>query len=1129
MTKEQRPVFFDPSQKRWPRLRQLTLAGGTVLSVIFVLLLLSILINPVLPSLNLPGATSLPGASHLSPPLRPAIVAPHRRDARNVSQRIERERLRREAEWKRLAAVPRPKDDPVVFAFFVNWDEASLASLKANVDHFDVMAAEWLHLTRPDGTLVEDNPERQVEALEFVRLRRPTLRVMPVVNNATGGVFKSPPLAGMLASRTARARVVRETLDYVRRVGGAGVSIDFENVPEASQEGLQTFMTEVSAAFHGAGLKVSMNVPEMDPAFDYKRYASKVDYLIVMAYDEHWATGTPGPVSSMQFFLNVLKARLADVPAEKLVMAIGNYAYDWPARGGRTFEEAMLTAKESEATIVLDPDFLNPTYRYQTNTGQEHEVWFLDAVTAFNQASVTRAMNPKAGLALWRLGSEDPGLWTFFGDARALDRSQIGELGTVHYGYGVDFEGDGEVLTITDVPKTGRRTVTYDDSRQLITDERFDQLPSPYVVTRYGSRKGQIALTFDDGPDETYTPRILDELRDLKAPATFFVTGRASQESPELVKRMVREGHQIGNHTFTHPNIANITRAQLRIELTATQRLFESLLGRQSVLFRPPYSEDTEPETPVQVRPIEVATALGYLTVGMQLDPKDYRKPGVDAIVSSTIDQAVAGRGNIVLLHDGGGDRSETVEALPRIVRALRSRGFKLVTVGDLLGRTAAQVMPAIKGQGYWQSWVDAIAFDSFTLVQSLVSVLFLVAIVLGLGRLVFIGGAAILERLRRKPRPSQPFPLPVAVIVPAFNEEKVIAQTIRALLRSVNVPGLHILVVDDGSTDGTAARVREEFAHEPRITLYERPNSGKSEALNFGLRQTDANIIVALDADTVFTPSTISALVRHFIDPNVGAVAGNAKVGNRVNLLTKWQALEYITSQNLDRRAFDLLNCITVVPGSVGAWRRQLVMDAGGFSAATLAEDADLTITILRHGYKVIYDDEAIAYTEAPETIRAFVRQRHRWMFGTFQAAWKHRDALFRWRYRALGFVALPNIFLFQVVFPLISPVIDLMMAGSLITAGVSYWMHPAEFVPDDLQQVAFYYALFLAADILAACLAFVLERREPPRLLWLLIWQRFVYRQVMYYIAIRAVLDSLRGGPVGWNKLERRASVSA
>jgi cellulose synthase/poly-beta-1,6-N-acetylglucosamine synthase-like glycosyltransferase len=398
---------------------------------------------------------------------------------------------------------------------------------------------------------------------------------------------------------------------------------------------------------------------------------------------------------------------------------------------------------------------------------------------------------------------------------------------------------------------------------------------------------------------------------------------------------------------------------------------------------------------------------------------------------------------------------------------------------------------------------------------------------VLGISRLVFVGSLAVFERCSRRVPQGPADGGKVAVLVPAYNEVKVIEQTLRSLLRSEQVPGLEILVIDDGSTDGTADRVRQVFGDERRIRVFEKANAGKAAALNFGLALTDADVVVALDADTVFTPTTICHLVRHFVDPRIGAVAGNAKVGNRVNLFTRWQALEYITSQNLDRRAFDVLDCITVVPGSVGAWRRSLVLEAGGFSHTTLAEDADLTMTIGRMGYAIVYEDDAVAYTEAPETLGAFVRQRQRWVFGTFQAAWKHKDLLFRPRAGALGFVALPNIFVFQLIFPLISPVMDLMLASSIGMAVFGYWQHPQEFVADDLWQVLFYYALFQAVDFLAAVLAFTLEKREDWRLLWLVFLQRFVYRQVMYYVAIRAVLDSLRGGHIGWNKLDRSASV--
>jgi cellulose synthase/poly-beta-1,6-N-acetylglucosamine synthase-like glycosyltransferase len=228
-----------------------------------------------------------------------------------------------------------------------------------------------------------------------------------------------------------------------------------------------------------------------------------------------------------------------------------------------------------------------------------------------------------------------------------------------------------------------------------------------------------------------------------------------------------------------------------------------------------------------------------------------------------------------------------------------------------------------------------------------------------------------------------------------------------------------------------------------------------------------------------------------------------------------------------MDRRALDVLNGITVVPGAIGAWRREALEQAGGFSADTLAEDSDLTIQILKQGYKVCYEEEAIASTEAPATIAGFVRQRFRWMFGTFQVAWKHTDTLFRPRHGFLGFFSIPNLLLHQIFFPLISPVMDLFMFLALLSAGLNRWQHPAEFSPDTLIRILLFYSIFLVADFLAATIAFFLEKNEDKRLLLWLIPQRFFYRQLLYYVALKAIVASLRGRLIGWNKVERRGTV--
>ncbi len=408
----------------------------------------------------------------------------------------------------------------------------------------------------------------------------------------------------------------------------------------------------------------------------------------------------------------------------------------------------------------------------------------------------------------------------------------------------------------------------------------------------------------------------------------------------------------------------------------------------------------------------------------------------------------------------------------------------------------------------------------------------FLLGIILGLSRLVIVGALAFAQwlrsRYRQRVHAGENYTPSVSVIVPAFNEEMVIAATLRSLLLS-DYKNFEIIVVDDGSVDRTSEVVREKFSHEPRVRLFTEPNAGKANALNFGLRYATGDIVIALDADTLFASDAISALAHRFYDPRMGAVAGNAKVGNRINIVTRWQALEYITSQNMDRRAFASLNCITVVPGAVGAWRKELLDLAGGFTSDTLAEDQDLTLRIRRLGYKIGYEESAIAWTEAPATLRALAKQRFRWAYGTLQCMWKHVDALFRPRYGALGFIAMPNVWIFQIIFPLISPVMDLMLVYTLLSAGLDWLQQPSGYSMTNLNQIFFYYALFLTIDWLAACFAFILERKERWRLLWWIFLQRFCYRQVMYYVMIKSVAHAVRGAVVGWGKLERKATVEA
>jgi peptidoglycan-N-acetylglucosamine deacetylase len=364
-------------------------------------------------------------------------------------------------------------------------------------------------------------------------------------------------------------------------------------------------------------------------------------------------------------------------------------------------------------------------------------------------------------------------------------------------------------------------------------------------------------------------------------------------------------------------------------------------------------------------------------------------------------------------------------------------------------------------------------------------------------------------------------------VLIPAFNEAKVIGGSIRRVLASTDV-GIEIIVIDDGSTDDTSDIVRAEFASEPRVRLLTLANGGKARALNRSLALANSDVIIALDADTQFEPTTVAKLARWFADPAIGAVAGNAKVGNRINLVTRWQAVEYITAQNLERRALTQFDAITVVPGAVGAWRRAALDSVGGYPVDTLAEDQDLTIAIQRNGWRIGYDIDAVAWTEAPESFRALAKQRFRWAYGTLQCLWKHAKVLRERRPLGLALVGIPQAWLFQIIFAMISPIIDLALVVSAVETTLRVWQHGLAQTQSDILTMAVYWLIFTGIDVACGGVAYWLERREKSYPAHLLVAQRFIYRQIMYWVVIRAVAAALRGPNVGWGKLERSGAAT-
>ncbi|HEX6967992.1 MAG TPA: bifunctional polysaccharide deacetylase/glycosyltransferase family 2 protein [Micromonosporaceae bacterium] len=636
---------------------------------------------------------------------------------------------------------------------------------------------------------------------------------------------------------------------------------------------------------------------------------------------------------------------------------------------------------------------------------------------------------------------------------------------------------------------------------------RFDAEPA----TSRAMPARTIALTFDDGPDPRWTPQILDVLRRHDARATFFLVGARVNEHPELVRRILAEGHEIGSHTFTHADLAALPAWRRDLELALTRNALAGATGRQATLFRPPFSSQPEALTTGDVAVLRQAARSGHIAVLADRDTRDWARPGVDAIMAAARPDR-PGEGAIVLLHDGGGDRSQTVAALERLIPELVGEGYRFTTVSEGLGAPRSEVAAsaAVRLSGTALRYAQTLAGWLAAAMQ----VLLATALVLSIARLaVQVCCAQVhVRRARRRTRRGDPITAPVSVIVPAYNEAANIAATVRSLVDS-DYPALEVIVVDDGSTDGTAEIVERMRLRGVRVIR--QANAGKPAALNTGVAHARADLIVLVDGDTVFQPDTVRRLVQAFADPTVGAISGNTKVANRRRLLGRWQHLEYVIGFNLDRRMYDVLGCMPTIPGAIGAFRRRVLADVAGVSADTLAEDTDLTMAVLRTGWRVVYEERAIAWTEAPSSLRQLWRQRYRWCYGTMQAMWKHRRAVRETGGGGrLGRIGLPYLTLFQVLLPLVAPAVDVFAVYGLI------------FLP--WAQIAAIWVGLLALQTLTAAYALKLDReRYGP--LWSLPLQQLVYRQLMYLVVVQSVVTALLGSRLRWQRMARTGEAAA
>ncbi|WP_437085753.1 bifunctional polysaccharide deacetylase/glycosyltransferase family 2 protein [Streptomyces sp. enrichment culture] len=667
-----------------------------------------------------------------------------------------------------------------------------------------------------------------------------------------------------------------------------------------------------------------------------------------------------------------------------------------------------------------------------------------------------------------------------------------------------------------------------------------------------------IALTFDDGPNPTWTPQVLEILEEYDVPGTFFMVGSMVSRYPDIVDDLVDQGNEVGIHTFTHVDLSYQSDARITREIEQTQLALAGAAGITTTLFRAPYSSEMDAIDNYSWPVYKKLGEDGYTSVFIDTDSDDWKKPGVSKIIKWATPED--GEGASVLFHDAGGERSQTIKALPKYIEKMKAKGYTFTTISGVMaeqGAGAPAAAAAGAGQGTapgaeaaqggagtdngtgtgtgadggsqlqaahreatgttlyeGKALIAAVRVAEWTVPALSVGLMVVGVAVMGrFGMMLILARRHYRQRNKRRFSWGPTVTRPVSVIVPAYNEKECIANTLKSLAQSTHP--IEVIIVDDGSSDGTSEIAREaaDALGMTNVRVIRQENAGKPAALNNGVRNASHDIVVMMDGDTVFEAETVRHLVQPFADPQVGAVAGNAKVGNRNTVIGAWQHIEYVMGFNLDRRMYDLLRCMPTIPGAIGAFRREAVLEVGGMSEDTLAEDTDITIAMHRAGWRVVYQEHARAWTEAPGSLKQLWSQRYRWSYGTMQALWKHRKSLTdKGPSGRFGRVGMPLVVIFQIITPVFAPLIDVFTAYSMI------------FV--DFKAALLAWLAVLGIQLFCAAYAFRLDK-EKYRYLLMMPLQQLAYRQMMYLVLIHSCITALTGGRLRWQKLKRTGEV--
>ncbi len=916
----------------------------------------------------------------------------------------------------------------------------------------------------------------------------------------------------LLADPAARKRLLRDVATLWP--DGTGLCLDLSGNPDMPAGEARALLADLRPLARARGAELCVAGAVDAPFLRDAGVTGAVDLVLAKGFR------TPGrlpvPLAPQPWFEAAVTPLVQAVPAEKLVLALGTFGVQTDAATGRAedlaYATAMARTRAAEGSITVDPEALNAEMRFTAAGGRSTRIMLLDGLSFANQMA---ALPRGTALAVWPIGFEDPAIWSLL----AGEAAEIALTRPITLDDKVLLSGTGPVALRAEAAAVGRRDVTVDPGGNRVVEQVYRALPAPHLMARFdGGMPDAVLVAFNGLPPIDALSEVLLQLARHSVRAVFAVTASEIAGNPDVVSRLIVAGHAVSLADAGDLAGSGVYSALSRLRDRAAVMALAGETDWRAILVETWGRGELMPTTNA-----EFATLIALQNQGRIRLPEGAKvplEPGSAAEFAEQLVSTVFIEGSQLVRFDLSETAlPATLEALPVVLTAFDTAGGLFIAPDDLarpaggVAMYEARDLATMRDRAY--VWT---VLKADTLMASALFVLLLVAIFRTLGFLV-------LAHVRRpQPDIDPAWTPPVTVIIPAFNEGKVIETCINSILAN-SYPDIRVIVVDDGSVDDTADVVGAMAARDRRIWLVRQDNSGKWAAANTALRYVMTKYFIVLDADSVLEPDAISWLVQPFASDKVGAVSGIVEVGNPKNWLTACQNLEYLVSQNIQRRAFETFNGIFVVPGAIGAWRTDAVIAAGLFSGETITEDADLTLAVHRAGYSVVMAEKARAFTEAPEKLSAFNSQRLRWTLGMLQVSWKHRRAISEGH--PVGFVSIIDAIWFSVMTTILSPLVDLVLV-ILVAIMASRLMMGQPVMSDGALALMVGYLGLTVLDILNTLATFRFERRFSLGLLLLTPLLRFGYRQLLYIATLRATWRAITGRLTAWNKLERTGAMN-